>query len=851
VRLSPRHPISSKFAFIGGVTLTGAVATAMLVRWLVTAAPPPADLAPYRPMALDAAGGLALGAMGLIALWRRRPRAAAALGILVAALGIVSLAEYGLGLGGGGDLPAVPPPGSAHWALSEHHLSPLAALEFLTLGFAIVAAAGTRAARRRTLILFTSGSIVAAVAALAGVAPLSAALAHAQLERLQGMSAGSALGLLATGASLMALARWAAPEPRAAPDAGPLGDAAPLVGLAFGVLIAITFLSFQWIANGLKAEMRAKFGQESMDLVDDIGDRMPTYALAMRGSAHYLQQVGLVSPDEWAAHVRALQIIADFPGILGYGYADRVAASGLRAHLRRMEKMRPGGYRLYPPGERPEYFPVVLLEPATERSRKVIGLDHYAEQTRRKALQEAGDSGHPTISNNVTLVLDQGKPHLFGFQMYMPVYRKGLPVATEAQRRLALMGAVFTPFRIDALVRGVLADQHKLVRVRVLDGALAQGAQLVYDSSGGADGSILRAVPPNTLSTGAIILGRRWTILTTPLPPYFNGEGQGTPWIVLASGVLISVLLAAAIWQVFAIQARARSLAAAQALNAETESRLRAEQALMAEREQARLKVEALNRQLSRRAAELENANRELEAFSYSVSHDLQQPVSGIAGYSGMALEDFTERMAPEVKEIFERIQAASYRMSRLIAGLLALSSLSRAEIKRTAVNLSSLARDAIGELRIAYPERSVDVQIAAGLTAQGDKHLLQGLLNNLLGNAWKYTGKTPEPRIVFGLATTEQGAAYFVRDNGAGFDPAQAGRLFTAFQRLHKESEFPGTGIGLATAARIVARHGGKIWAEAQRGQGATFYFTLPAEGPEVAPDGASAPGAEPAAKA
>jgi hypothetical protein len=291
VRLTPRHPISSKIAFIGGVTLAGAVAAAMLVQWLTATPRVPADSAPYRLMALDAAAGLALGTAGLIALWRRFRRVAAAAGILAALVGAVSLAEQSLGLGGGVPLLSVPM-GPARLALSEGPLSPLAALEFLALGMALAAAAATRAARRRTLILATFGSIVAAVAALPGLGLLSAALAKTEVGRLQGLSAGSALGLLACGMAMLALGRWAAPEPRAAPDAGQIGDAAPLAGLAFGVLVTLTFLSFQWIANGLQAEMRAKFSKESTDLVDDIGDRMPTYALAMRGSAHYLQQVG-------------------------------------------------------------------------------------------------------------------------------------------------------------------------------------------------------------------------------------------------------------------------------------------------------------------------------------------------------------------------------------------------------------------------------------------------------------------------------------------------------------------------------------------------------------------------------
>ncbi len=821
---------SGAIAFAVATALAGAVAAAMLAARLIAHAWQFWEPDHYRPMAWDAPAALALGSVGLGALWFQRRRLAGGMGLALCALGALTLTEHAFGLRGVVEsllLPMEEP----RLALSADHLSPLATLEILTVGGALVFAAFGRSPRWRTLILATAGGVTAAVAALAGLGQAAATLARQGQGHLQGVSGGTALGLCALGVALLLLARRGAARGQEPAESRVMDDAAALMGVAFGMILAVTFLSFQWMANDLQSQMRARFQKETLDLVDDVGDRMPTYALAMRSSAHYLREAAPVSRAQWAEHVKALEIISAFPGILAYGYAERVRTADLPAHLRRMADVWPDGYRIVPAGPRPEYFPVVFLEPGGDRARQVIGLDQYAEATRHAAIDEAGETGQTAISAHVTLRLDEGNAHAFGFQMYVPVYRKELPTGTREQRRAALAGVVFSPFRMDDLMRGVLSDHYKLVQVRVLDGTLAAGARVVYDSRGEASGAELRAIPPNTLSTGAILLGRRWTILTTPLPAFFSGEGRGTPWIVLASGLLISVLLAAAIWQLFAMQARARSLAAAQALNAETESRLRAEQALMAEREQARLKVEALNQQLSRRAAELEIANRELETFSYSVSHDLQQPVSGIAGYSGMALEDFGGKMDPEVKEIFERIQAASYRMSQLIAGLLALSRLSRTEMTRTAVNLSILARDAIGELRIVHPDRQVEVVIADGLTVQGDKQLLQGLINNLLNNAWKYTAKTAAARIEVGRRATEDGPAFFVQDNGAGFDPAKAERLFDAFHRLHKESDFPGTGIGLATVARIIQRHGGKIWAEAQAGKGATFYFTLPEE--------------------
>ena len=229
-------------------------------------------------------------------------------------------------------------------------------------------------------------------------------------------------------------------------------------------------------------------------------------------------------------------------------------------------------------------------------------------------------------------------------------------------------------------------------------------------------------------------------------------------------------------------------------------------------------------------AAELERTNKELEAFSYSVSHDLRAPLRAIDGFSHALLEDYSGRLDDEGKDYLNRVRAGCQRMGRLIDDLLDLSRVIRHELRFEAVDLSAVARSVASQLTQAEPDRKVDLAVGDDLRAHGDPGLLRIALENLLGNAWKFTGKTASPRIEFGAAAKDGGRVFFVRDNGAGFDMAYADKLFGAFQRLHDAGEFPGTGIGLATVHRIVHRHGGRIWAEAAVGRGATFYFTLPA---------------------
>lgn len=231
---------------------------------------------------------------------------------------------------------------------------------------------------------------------------------------------------------------------------------------------------------------------------------------------------------------------------------------------------------------------------------------------------------------------------------------------------------------------------------------------------------------------------------------------------------------------------------------------------------------------LRRRTTEVEAANRELEAFSYSVSHDLRAPLASVKGFSEALGEFYGEHLGDTGKEYLGWIQDAVGQMNNLIAGLLQMSRISRSEINRARVDLSDIAETIALSLRQRDPSRPVDFRIDPGMIVDADERLLHAVLENLMSNAFKFTSKKEDAVIAVGSTDQEGRRAYFVRDNGAGFDSTQAARMFTAFQRLHSSSEFEGTGIGLATVKRIIEKHGGAIWADGQIGQGAAFYFTL-----------------------
>ena len=263
-------------------------------------------------------------------------------------------------------------------------------------------------------------------------------------------------------------------------------------------------------------------------------------------------------------------------------------------------------------------------------------------------------------------------------------------------------------------------------------------------------------------------------------------------------------------------------LLAVEGIAADITGRKRAERELRKYRED-------LEQLVSLRTASLEIANKELESFSYSVSHDLRSPLRSIDGFSKLLLDDYTDKLDEPAKQHLSRIRAASQRMGKLIDSLLTLARLSRRKLSLKKVDLSQLALETCEHLQTVDPNRAVEFIVSANLKATGDIELLRVVIENLLGNAWKYTARKNKAKIEFGVTAQHEETMFFIRDNGVGFDMQYSSKLFTAFERLHTDAEFSGTGIGLATVARILRRHQGRVWAESSPGNGATFYFTLP----------------------
>jgi signal transduction histidine kinase len=583
-----------------------------------------------------------------------------------------------------------------------------------------------------------------------------------------------------------------------------------LAAAAYGVLLIsllLTGLAWYYVHQTVEAQDRVRFDETIQATQAAVDRRTDAYLDALFGARGVFLASKAVEREEWENYVQGIETKSRLEGLQALGFARHVSPEEREAFVREareedLQEMRPD---LDPGGERSAYFPLALVAPSDEANLKMINQDAYTEQAHRVAMDEARDTGTPqatrmvyvltgpTANTSVDLALSPG------FAVYLPVYTKGEPVERVAARRRALEGFVVGYFRRDGLLDDVFGSGFDpAIDFELYDGPNVASSSLLYDEDGVQRAGEEGYDPLFSQTSRFGVAGREWSLYFATLPEFKNDAESNLPAFVLASGIGASVLLFGITWMLV----RSRILA-----------------------ERASKDLEDANR-------ELEGTNRELEAFSYSVSHDLRAPLRAIDGFSQILQEDYEHVLDDEAVDYLGRVRAASGHMATLIDDLINLSRVGRRPLRRERVDLASLAKEIVEELRESQPERKVEFVAPESIVAWGDASLLKVALENLLGNAWKFTARKEGARIEFG-ADRKPGPGlsspvYYVRDNGAGFDQTYADKLFGAFQRLHGQDEFEGTGIGLATVARIVHRHGGRVWAEGKVGEGATFYFTL-----------------------
>ena len=702
----------------------------------------------------------------------------------------------------------------------------------------------------------------------------------------------------------------------------------PLAVLVLALSLALVLIAWNQLRERELGVAEEQFRGRAAQQTSLVEQHLNSIEVALRGGASLFAAIGEPTREQWHDYASALQMERYFPTMVGLGYAASLDPQQLVRLQETLQRQGRGLFNVRPQGVRDRYGAIKFLEPATRANLEAVGFDMFAQPVRRRAMAAAMDSGIPAMSGLVELVQDSGRPHP-AVVLYAPVYVPGMPTESVPQRREALRGWVYAPFRVNELLDTAIGADRQRMLLRVVDVTDEHPVVMHQDPGIGEEQAF-------SLSLDKRLLGRTWRF------DYFSGpQEMAAPQLagvnrVLILGLVVSLLLFGLTWTMASTEARARRLAITmtessrrneqrfrnamqysaigkalldsagtiiewnpafartvgrdaaalqgsnlndllgedsepvktsemQAFDEEggvirlTRSIRRADGEVrhvnltfapvpeepgndisrlvqvedVTERTRAEATVQALNRTLEARVAartrELSEANRELESFAYSVSHDLRAPLRGIEGFSRLLEERYADVLDPVGRNHLLRVRAGAARMGELIEALLKLARIRRTEADLAQVDVSALASEVVTELRAAHPDRNVAVQIQPGMSAQADRTLLRNLLHNLLGNAWKFTRDVADARVALHSWRDRQGTTWFeVSDNGAGFDPAYVDKLFKPFQRLHRQDDFAGHGIGLASVKRIIERHGGTIEADGAPGQGARFRFTL-----------------------
>jgi PAS domain S-box-containing protein len=716
--------------------------------------------------------------------------------------------------------------------------------------------------------------------------------------------------------------------------------AVALAILGLGAAVTAAFaLSMERAARALTQSTLEERASHSEHAVED---RMMASEAVLRAGAGFIDNAWPIGEEQWRRFVRPLNLSEALVGVQGYGFTavvDKLTPAQVAA--------LPNGLWSNPAGreEHPQTA-IVFLEPQDVRNKQALGFDMASEAVRRAAMERARDERTAAVSGKVTLVQEIDSTPQPGFLMYVPVYQSDLPTATVQERRDALIGYVYSPFRAGDFMERVFEGDPRDVEIEVYDDGQVRAGELLYrraadDTHVAESVFVLRQV---------VVGGHGWTLRLAATASMIKNN-QVVPvailWIVGACGsVLLSCLAFAMARSRYVLQER--MLADERLLEQERDAATLLENSLevfivideqdrilewnkqavqtfgwtkgevlgrqLAEfivperlrqahidairsfhsrkhtvlgkriempalrrdgteifvdisiastlrrgktvffaslrditarrqqEEQVKLLTATLEHRVGERTQELETANRrleaayrDLEAFTRSVSHDLRAPLRAIKGYSSMLVEDLGRSVTPQVQRDMDAISATTRRMDAIIDNLLKLASVSQRELQTQELALGDLMRQVLSEVN-PQPPAEVHIALKSSECVRADAGLLTLALRNLLANAVKFSQTRATPEIWVGATDVEGGdRAYFVRDNGVGFDPKYAPRLFGAFQRLHSEREFEGTGLGLTIVKSVIEKHGGRVWAESQPGAGATFYFILP-ECPPVA---------------
>jgi signal transduction histidine kinase len=576
------------------------------------------------------------------------------------------------------------------------------------------------------------------------------------------------------------------------------------------LLFGFAFTGAAWYTSNqfVNANAEARFENRVTEITAAIHQRMFIYEQVLWGGVGFFNAVENVDRKVWRDYVDALKLEQHWPGIQGIGFSVPVTPEEKGSHIAAIRDEGFPQYTIKPAGQRDAYSAIIYLEPFDWRNKRAFGYDMWSNDMRRQAMTRARDTGEASTSGIITLVQETQEDVQRGFLTYVPLYKKGMPVGTVAQRRAAFEGWVYSPFRMGNLMKGVLGANRSDVEYEIFDGADMNADTLLFDSNKSlhADG------PSNDDALKKIktleLQGRTWLLVFSSGSSELTDAEKHQPTFVAIAGLVVDFLLFHIISSLAYLQRRAEGMATAMT------SDLRTTQT-----------------ELEAKVAELSASNEELAQFAYISSHDLQEPLRMVASYCDLLKEDYGDKLDNTGREYLDFAVDGAQRMRALITDLLTYSKIGQKDLELSRVSVDEVLGLTLKNLEMAISENGAEVTHGPLPSLTCDPGQLGQLFLNLIGNGIKFKGDAP-PRIHVSAERDGDEWTFAFADNGIGIDQAYAEQVFTMFQRLHTRTTYDGNGIGLSVCRKIAERHRGKIGIEPNVGGGSIFYVSLPEGG-------------------